>query len=547
MKFTSRPITNKTTKLSKFLLLQLGVICLVSNSASSQENFLKSFSESSVTDIQSDMATFSEEFGSFEEMELLSNHLPNPMIQSELGAFIASEDDAKSGKRSKINSPKVQQAVTSNIITEAPFTSTDYYKYAVAVQTGLALKWTSSAVCFQSTYNFLNDLFYTHQNYTGYTLNSVTKTNGDRQIPLVTFNVSQVISKNFASSFYNCYTMLTNGISQTQIWFNSFVDFSDVYTAFLFNLLAQSLKLRSLATNLQTAQDAGDWANFWKSVASLINIAFNFESSNAESLEQLNMNDIMNTLKFTTENMNLEDQQNVQTYQKIIVASAGLLKQIFPSWSEPLNSENKFVQATEKAQKLRSKFFDRLDEITNFSEQIAQDYQQYKVKVSARSRFNNFATTDTSVDYSFGLSDIANIMFGAIEGATSAIPTSTYNFQCGKNVTNSRLLVQAATLDFSQQKQDSGMTNIFKMLQNVDDITINCWLGFDESSNLDSSQLFSNDGILTNMLYNAGFMFTDVLDILDYDYTYTDPFWYYTAFRAGDFLVRFIYREADDL
>ena len=80
MKFTSRPITNKTTKLSKFLLLQLGVICLVSNSATSQENFLKSFSESSVTDIQSNMATFSEEFGSFEEMELLSNHLPNPMI-----------------------------------------------------------------------------------------------------------------------------------------------------------------------------------------------------------------------------------------------------------------------------------------------------------------------------------------------------------------------------------------------------------------------------------------------------------------------------------
>ena len=80
MKFTSRPITNKTTRLSKILLLQLGVICLVSNSASSKENFLKSFSEPSVSDIQSDMVTFSEELGSFEEMDLLSNHLPNPMI-----------------------------------------------------------------------------------------------------------------------------------------------------------------------------------------------------------------------------------------------------------------------------------------------------------------------------------------------------------------------------------------------------------------------------------------------------------------------------------
>lgn len=77
--------------------------------------------------------------------------------------------------------------------------------------------------------------------------------NGARENDMVAFNISNVIANNFANSFYNCYTMLANGVQTTQVWFNSFVDFTDVYTSFLFNLLSQSLKLRSIATTMQTA------------------------------------------------------------------------------------------------------------------------------------------------------------------------------------------------------------------------------------------------------------------------------------------------------
>ena len=43
----------------------------------------------------------------------------------------------------------------------------------------------------------------------------------------------------------------------------------------------------------------------------LVQICFNFESSNAETLEGLNMNDLANTMKFTTEKLDLEDKENV--------------------------------------------------------------------------------------------------------------------------------------------------------------------------------------------------------------------------------------------
>jgi len=47
----------------------------------------------------------------------------------------------ESESKMRLNTPKVK--AVANIISEAPFTSTDYYTYAVAIQTGLSLKWTS--------------------------------------------------------------------------------------------------------------------------------------------------------------------------------------------------------------------------------------------------------------------------------------------------------------------------------------------------------------------------------------------------------------------
>lgn len=49
--------------------------------------------------------------------------------------------------------------------------------------------------------------------------------------------------------------------------------------------------------------------------------------------------------------------------------------------------------------------------------------------------------------------------------------------------------------------------------------------------------------LVTNILYNLGFQFTDVLDLIFIDPSNTEPFWYYVSYRIGDFLIRFIYKD----
>jgi hypothetical protein len=45
------------------------------------------------------------------------------------------------------------------------------------------------------------------------------------------------------------------------------VDLTDVYTSFLFNLLSQSIKIRTLTMNIEKAQKAKDWPAFVKYIA----------------------------------------------------------------------------------------------------------------------------------------------------------------------------------------------------------------------------------------------------------------------------------------
>jgi hypothetical protein len=51
------------------------------------------------------------------------------------------------------------------------------------------------------------------------------------------------------------------------------------------------------------------------------------------------------------------------------------------------------------------------------------------------------------------------------------------------------------------------------------------------------------ESLILNILYNLGFQFTAILDLIFIDPDSKDPFWYYVAYRIGDFLIRFLYRD----
>jgi hypothetical protein len=65
----------------------------------------------------------------------------------------------------------------------------------------------------------------------------------------------------------------------------TFVDFTDVYTSFLFNLLSNSLAIKNSATRItEYAQDNTKYPELAGEIAKIIRIIFDFDSSNAASL-----------------------------------------------------------------------------------------------------------------------------------------------------------------------------------------------------------------------------------------------------------------------
>ena len=96
------------------------------------------------------------------------------------------------------------------------------------------------------------------------------------------------------------------------------------------------------------------------------------------------------------------------------------------------------------------------------------------------------------------------------------------------------------------------VTEFYRAMQRTDDITINC--GDAILSNSEAANVFTGKGdsykgetLVTNILYNIGFQFTDVLDLIFIDPENEDPFWYYVFYRVGDFMIRFVYREDDNI
>jgi hypothetical protein len=60
---------------------------------------------------------------------------------------------------------------------------------------------------------------------------------------------------------------------------STFVDLQDWYTSFLFNLLAESIQIRTYSIDLATYQADEDWESFQETLANLMRVCLDFESS----------------------------------------------------------------------------------------------------------------------------------------------------------------------------------------------------------------------------------------------------------------------------
>lgn len=87
------------------------------------------------------------------------------------------------------------------------------------------------------------------------------------------------------------------------------------------------------------------------------------------------------------------------------------------------------------------------------------------------------------------------------------------------------------------------MKNLNSFLQYADEICYNCYMGVHESIDPISYQnLFTSDELLLNILFNAGYMYTDIYNIATNSPATVSNWAYFLAYNVGDFMVRFLYR-----
>ena len=132
----------------------------------------------------------------------------------------------------------------------------------------------------------------------------------------------------------------------------------------------------------------------------------------------------------------------------------------------------------------------------------------------------------------------------------AAIPSNTNNYYCSTNATAARSNIASMDGYFSSLDINDGVVQLYQLLQKTDDITINCGNAIMNAALPDlflvdstGTNSYFGESFIQNILYNVGFQFTDVLDLIFIDPSNTDPFWYYVSFRVGDFFIRFVYRD----
>ena len=89
---------------------------------------------------------------------------------------------------------------------------------------------------------------------------------------------------------------------------------------------------------------------------------------------------------------------------------------------------------------------------------------------------------------------------------------------------------------------------MYNFFQKSDEIIINCAESVITSTSIPDlffgpANNFIGENFVTNVLYNLGFQITNVLELVFYDTSNKDPFWYTVFYRIGDFFIRFIYRD----
>ena len=134
--------------------------------------------------------------------------------------------------------------------------------------------------------------------------------------------------------------------------------------------------------------------------------------------------------------------------------------------------------------------------------------------------------------------------FGFLNGALNALPVGGNLYFCGKDLESQRLKLVSMYEFYEERQLTNAVTDGYNAMIYINPISVSCYYGALEYFNLEElGALFQEFDILKNIIFNIGFMWTDILMLIvgRPGETETD-YGFYLAFYLGDFIFRFIFR-----
>ena len=89
---------------------------------------------------------------------------------------------------------------------------------------------------------------------------------------------THIIGEEMNDSWFYCYQFGNDVYEEYATKAENFVDFGDVYLSFIFNLLSNSLNIKSATENMIDSRKEHDTATFIENLAKILRITFDFNS-----------------------------------------------------------------------------------------------------------------------------------------------------------------------------------------------------------------------------------------------------------------------------
>ncbi|CDW87218.1 UNKNOWN [Stylonychia lemnae] len=405
------------------------------------------------------------------------------------------------------------------------FSQTPYYDYLDNFLLGLKIETDvpSSSECVDALVFFLDDVIYFQNNIT-----AVTNKIESWEAPLMNF--SRMVGGNLSEVPFQCHQFAIDYWSYTKDKYSGFAgNVGNILLAFLFNLMGNSLKLRQAITDINNDIKNQFYTDIAQQYGKIIRLILDFSADD-----------------LTAASLSSSQQESIYPQNQIVnLILAQLAYNVIPNFIQPM-AEKKFRLKEESMHGDGSSlYFD--------FEQRFQDFQE-NWEQQITSELNKQISSFTGLDQA-ELLDLENNLLATFNGATSALqigaglingminvlPTKSFLRYCRDNVTAVQTNYKTMVTKFKTTNDDAaGLSSLSLLMQNVPGIAFNCYYSIVDPTNSGTTEQFSLVNIGWNILYNLGYMYSDIKNSIDVFQTKTDRY-YDLGKYIGDFIMRFFY------